>query len=423
MTFLSTKRVSVSALAVAAALVGAPAFAAGSGPACGLANGQTATGAPIEIGAVVGKTGPADFSASARSAKAYFDCVNANGGVNGRRINYTIADDGWKPEQASQVATQLVKDRKVVALVGNSSFIDCAVNAALYDAENVLAVAGEGVSRECYFSKNIATLGQGPRLSVLGGAIHMAQKFGVKHAVCIAGNIAGIGQWSCGGMEDWGKAHGLKVDIVLVDLRSVDATSILLQAMSFKPDAMVTDLPMEAAVAIYAAAEQQDLGDKYKWFGPSSLYDESFPKAVGPYWNNRIFVEQELQPIDARTGDNQNWLAVLDKYGAKSDRRDTFSQGGYLAARVATETLLKLDPAKIDRASVTEAFRGIKGFKSDILCGSWYFGLGSTHAANHAGSVAVVSDGGFKPQANCIAIDDPEIAESVKQETALGLAQ
>ena len=175
-------------------------------------------------------------------------------------------------------------------------------------------------------------------------------------------------------MADWGKAHGLKVDTVLVDLRSVDATSILLQAMSFKPDAMVTDLPMEAAVAIYAAAEQQDLGDKYKWFGPSSLYDESFPKAVGPYWNNRIFVEQELQPIDAKTKDNQNWLAVLDKYGAKSDRRDTFSQAGYLAARVATETLLKMDPAKIDRASVTAAFRGIKGFKSDIICGSCIMG-------------------------------------------------
>ena len=167
MKFLNMKLASVSTVAMISALACNTAFAADAGPACGLANGKPATGAPIEIGAVVGKTGPADFSASARAAKAYFDCVNANGGVNGRKIDYTIADDGWKPEQASQVATQLVKDKKVVALVGNSSFIDCAVNAALYDFENVLAVSGVGVSRECYFSKNIATIGQGPRLSAL----------------------------------------------------------------------------------------------------------------------------------------------------------------------------------------------------------------------------------------------------------------
>ena len=35
-------------------------------PKCGLGNGKAASGQPIEIGAVVGKTGPADFSGSKR---------------------------------------------------------------------------------------------------------------------------------------------------------------------------------------------------------------------------------------------------------------------------------------------------------------------------------------------------------------------
>jgi branched-chain amino acid transport system substrate-binding protein len=210
-----------------AALAGAGAAAAADGPQCGLNTGKPATGAPIEIGAVVGKTGPADFSTAARGSKAYFDCVNANGGVNGRPIRYTIADDGWRPEQAASVATKLVNDQKVVGLVGNSSFVDCAVNAALYDKAGVLVLAGVGVSRECYFSKNIAALSEGPRLSVLGAAEYVKKAHDIKHAVCMAGNIAGIGQWSCGGMVDWGKNHDVKVDIVLVDLGSLDATSLL----------------------------------------------------------------------------------------------------------------------------------------------------------------------------------------------------
>jgi branched-chain amino acid transport system substrate-binding protein len=398
------------------------AFASG-GPVCGLNTGKPATGAPIEIGAVVGKTGPGDFSTAARASKAYFDCVNANGGVNGRPIHYTIADDAWRPEQAASVASKLVNDQKVVGLVGNSSFVDCAVNAALYDKAGVLVIAGEGVSRECYFSKAIAALGEGPRLSTLGAAEHMKKAYDIKHAVCMAGNVAGIGQWSCGGMVDWGKTHDIKVDIVLVDLGSLDATSLLLQAASFNPDAIVTDLPMEAAVAIYATAEQQDLGAKYKWFGPSSLYDAGFPKAVGPYWDGRIFVEEELAPIDRQSPDANNWHAVMDKYGSADDRRDTFSQGGYLAARAATEALMKLDPAKIDRASAAEAFRNIKGFKSDMLCGGWYFGPGSQHVANHSGSVALVKNGGFETVANCLELEDPEIADAVKIEREQGLAK
>ena len=60
---------------------------------CGLSNGERASGKAIQIGAIVGKTGPEDFSSSARSASAYFDCVNANGGINGRPVAYTVQDD------------------------------------------------------------------------------------------------------------------------------------------------------------------------------------------------------------------------------------------------------------------------------------------------------------------------------------------
>ena len=78
--------------AVVPMLTPGAAVAAGS-PKCGLNNGKAATGQPIEIGAIVGKTGPGDFSGSAQAAAAYFACVNANGGINGRPIHYSVEDD------------------------------------------------------------------------------------------------------------------------------------------------------------------------------------------------------------------------------------------------------------------------------------------------------------------------------------------
>lgn len=65
---------------LASGLVVSPAAAADK-PTCGLNNGKAATGEPIQLGAVVGKTGPADFSSPAQAADAYFKCVNKNGGI------------------------------------------------------------------------------------------------------------------------------------------------------------------------------------------------------------------------------------------------------------------------------------------------------------------------------------------------------
>ena len=49
-----------------ALLLDASAFAAD--PECGHGNGQMATGEPIKLGAIVGETGPDDFSSTADAA-------------------------------------------------------------------------------------------------------------------------------------------------------------------------------------------------------------------------------------------------------------------------------------------------------------------------------------------------------------------
>ena len=407
----------------ASALATVPAAAADA-PKCGLSNGKAASGQPIEIGAIVGKTGPADFSGSAQAAAAYFNCVNANGGINGRPIHYSVEDDQWNPETATQVAAKLVNDTKVVGMVGNSSFVECATNAKFYESSNVLVIAGVGVPRDCFHSKNIAPTNGGPRMSNIGAAQYMHDDLHVKRLVCIGPNIPNVGDWSCGGIEAYGKSVGMEVKTILFDPGSLDATSLILQAMAFKPDAIDFNTPKELGIPLYAAAEQQDLGGKVYLTAPTSHYDASVPKAIGPYWSKggRVFIQLELEPLDKHGGDIDNWHAVLDKYGKPSDQRNTFSQAGYLAALAATQALLKLDPAKIDRASVSEAFRNIKDLKTDVSCSPWYFGPGDEHNATHAGSVAEIKDDAFVTRRSCFAVLDPDYAGILKMEKELHLA-
>lgn len=377
-------------------------------PACGLNNGKQATGTPIPIGSINGVTGPDDFSSSAHAADAYFKCVNANGGINGRPVKYLMEDDQWRPDVASQVATKLVKDDHVVAMIGSNSIIECRANAGLYDRENVVVI-DIGVAHECFTSRNIAPMNQGPRLSGVGMFRYAAERLGMKKAACVAWNIPGAIDWLCNGFAAWGKNHGVTVQNVIVDPSSSDYTSAMLQAAALKPDTILVAFTKGAIIQALTAAEDQDMGKTYKFVSLASGYVVGLPKAIGPYWNDRFWTQLEFTPLDGTGPDNQNWIAIMDKYGSSSDPRDTFSQGGYLAAKIATEAMLKLDPAKIDRATVADALRAVTDFHSDMMCGPWYFGNGTRHNANHTGMIAVAHDGGWKTVSGCFKDDDPEL--------------
>ena len=89
----------LTALALTLATGVTAAFAGTGGAAAD--PGVTATS--ILLGATSPLTGPASAYASvARGADAYFKYVNARGGVNGRKIQYKILDDGYNPAQTVQ---------------------------------------------------------------------------------------------------------------------------------------------------------------------------------------------------------------------------------------------------------------------------------------------------------------------------------
>jgi len=412
-----SKLLGVAAGAALLLLAAAGSAFAAAKPHCGLDNGKPATGEPIPIGSINGVTGPDDFSSSGHAADAYFKCVNANGGINGRPVKYIMADDQWKPDVAAQVATKLVKDDKVVAMIGSNSIVECGANVGLYDKENVMVI-DIGVVHECFTTKNTAPINQGPRLSGVGMLQYAAEHLGAKKVACVAWNLPGVVDWLCGGFAAWGKKHGVTVENVIVDPSSNDWTSAMLQASALNPDVILLCFSKGGHIQALAAAEEQDMGSKYKFTSLASGYVVGLPVTIGKYWNDRFWTQLEFTPLDGTGPDNQNWLAIMDTYGSKSDPRDTFSQGGYLAAKIATEALLKLDPTKIDRASVSTALRAVKGFKSDILCGPWYVGGGTRHNANHRGQIAVAEGGGWKTEGSCFDIDDPELDDVYAQEKA-----
>lgn len=404
---LRWKLLATPLMAGVALAIGTSAYAADR--LCGLDNGKKAAGKPILVGAVVGKTGPDDFSSAAASARAYFMCVNENGGINGRPIEYLIEDDKWNPETAAQAATKLVKDRGVVALVGNGSFVDMTVNRKLYEKENVIVLASACAVRECFEAKNIASTNQGPVPSGLGAVQWAVKNLGSKSVVCIALNIPSNGGWSCDVFNSWLAEKGLKGKSVLFDPGNADFTSVILEAVAANMDTMLTNLPSGAAIAIFKAAQDQNLRDKYHWIAETPEYDTKIPAALGSYWNNKVYIQAELTRLDGTGPDAKRWNKVMEKFSvgdaAASNRHDTFSQAGFVSANIFVDTLMKMDPAKINRASVTTALRNVKNYRTDLLCAPWYFGNGERHMPNHAGIMLQLVDGGFKTVSECFDVE------------------
>jgi ABC-type branched-subunit amino acid transport system substrate-binding protein len=81
---------------------------------------QGVTDTEITLGSHQPLTGPAaaGYSRVSAATKAYFDYVNANGGVYGRKIVYDVGDDGYNPANTQTVVRKLVEQDKVFAIVG-----------------------------------------------------------------------------------------------------------------------------------------------------------------------------------------------------------------------------------------------------------------------------------------------------------------
>ncbi|WP_342078638.1 ABC transporter substrate-binding protein [Yoonia sp. SS1-5] len=404
-----------------ATTIGSSAAADGHAPSCGLNTGEAATGEPITVGGINGNAPPGDFSGGTDAAAAYFACVNANGGINGRPINYLVENDQWNPELAGQVATKLVKDEGVVALVGNGSVVEMAVNARLYADEGVMAMASGCAISECYESANIVSTNQGPLPSGIGALKYAVEELGTEHAICIGFNIPNNGGWACGWMENYMASKGKVGTSILMDPTAVDLNSVYLQALTEGADTILLMLPAAPAIGLLKVAEEQGGRDLFKWVSPTPLYDPGVADILGDYWADNLYINIELAQFDSAGADNQNWIKVMDAYGQADDRRDTFSQSGYVSAKFFVDALLALDPSTIDRDSVTAAIKGIVGAESDLLCDPYYVGDADRHMPNHSGRMVKFTGTGFEMVRDCYDIDTEYLEPILAQEAALGL--
>ena len=136
--------------------------------ACGAGTGEEATGEPIKIGGMATNIPGVDFTWITEMTGAYFECVNDNGGINGRPIEYIAEEEQVDPQQIA-AGPKLVEQDQVLGIVGSTSLIECSVNRDYYAEQGYYLIVA-GVAQDCFTSPNFSAVNMGPYYSSLGGA-------------------------------------------------------------------------------------------------------------------------------------------------------------------------------------------------------------------------------------------------------------
>jgi ABC-type branched-subunit amino acid transport system substrate-binding protein len=171
----------------------APSTTAGSSSSTVTAAGPGVTATSINVGAISTRTGSiaADFDGLVPGIQAYFDMVNAEGGINGRKLNLAYdLDDGGQPSQFTQLTHTLIdQDHAFAVMVASywftpNYFVETKTPTYGYNvsgnwanAPNLFGAGGNsvqnyaaGVPGFAYFvktthSKSVAVISYGPAIT------------------------------------------------------------------------------------------------------------------------------------------------------------------------------------------------------------------------------------------------------------------
>lgn len=372
--------VAAGVAALGAALLGGPAHAA---PTC--ADG------PIKIGSVSTVTGVVDFSEVPKATQATIDQLNAAGGINGCKIEYTLADDKGDPQVAAQAARDLIDNKQVVALAGGASLLDCAVNAATYARNDVLSVQGLGVDPLCFNAPSVAPVNVGPYALTTVMLDYATKNLGAKKICAFFSIIGGTQEAYATAVADWEKISGQKATLIDNSLPETgDLTPYLIKARDAGCDAVLNNQVEPGVVQWVKTADAQKVtGINWLFLAPG--YTEGVAKALAAS-KQPVYVGTEWEPYTELGSDaNKEWIATMEKAALP---KTAFSQGGYMAAKVIIDVISGIE-GPVTRESVSAALKAGKEYTYSIAGNPYVFGEAATHSPMQSTKIMQLVDGAW----------------------------
>lgn len=335
---------------------------------------------PIHIGAISTLMAGPTIASPGLAAKAVFDSINAEGGIQNRKLVYVQEDDQGNPVAAAAAAARLINGAKVVALAGGASFLECSVNARTYEQVGLASLPGLGLERQCFSTPMIAPVNTGPDMQFALAMSFVSDKLRKKR-LCVMrlGTPSHVQKNQDGVLQEWTEKTGNRAVLDERDIQPGDNPEpYLKKAGQVGCEAIVFAGPEDFSVR-FAAAGKKMMPSNVPLVFLGAAYTSQIAETLGSNGEG-IYAMSEFEPWTSRSGQLSRWrdLMIANRVPLTSA-----SQGGYLAAQILVKAMRGIK-GEITRESVTRALRQMPPYELPMLGMPFHFGEGRAHHPNQA---------------------------------------
>ena len=387
-----------SALSGGPAATAAPNASAASGPAAGTTTttggGGSAAGpggaaaaqqnfvhgGVLTVGGIYDEQGPVDATVERDTVRAYFDEVNAAGGVNGYKLQLLDCDSRWDTSAAHSCSEQLIS-QGILAIVGWTSVSGEQPETKYLTSNGIPIFGGLGVDSEFTSPLSFpvgAPLGRGGyatglRACQLGlknpGIVYLNANFA---ASLDGGILAGLKTCGITPQDNQG------VDIA----NQQDYTQIVTPMQEHGDGAVIGALDPFSYGRLFQAMERQQFNVPVLGGG---LDKTSAEAGYGSALNGAYSLAGLLEPVGHESNPAMaDYLNTVKKYyPSQVSAMDTYSEGQWVAAHVFVDAL-KAIHGPVTRASLISAAQNLQNVDTGGLTPLLSYGRGADNDPGHS---------------------------------------
>lgn len=317
----------------------------------------------IKLGATMPLTGSAGSGGLGvkAGAGAYYDMINAAGGIKGRKVNYIVLDDEYKPATATQQMRALVQRDHVFAVAGGEGTPNFLAVAPFLEREKVPAVSPYAPSSE---------MGTMKTPHVFMTAVTYITEFAIMakyvmetahpKSFSLVGVQGNVGDDAKAGMEQGIGNPAIKVNYIPEVPGTPDFTPIATQLRDANADWTFLILTNTDTGQLLQA--MQRIGYNPRTAAWPGMDSEEYLKPFAAV-SQGMLVAEETAHLDSRDPLVQKFVADFTKQTGKPPGK--FEELGWVQAELMVKALQ--DSKALTRSCLMEALENIKDFKTGIL--------------------------------------------------------
>jgi branched-chain amino acid transport system substrate-binding protein len=344
----------------------------------------------ITVGGIFDESGPLDATVERDTVRAYFDEVNAAGGVNGSKLQLIDCDSQYNPSIAHSCSQRLLS-QGVLAIVGWTSVSGEQTEAPYLDTQTsscpqcgVPIFGGLGVDAEFQSPLSFPVADPLGRQGYAGGS-HLCA-LGYQHAAVVyltASFAASVNGGVLKGLATCGQ-HPSGNDDVAVDIANTqDYSSVVTPWLTDGTQSVLPALDPFSMARLYQAMEREQF---QKPLVAAGLDKTSAEGAYGSYFKGVQSFTPVLEPVGhTNVPAMADYLNTVKQYypgQVSKGNLDVYTEEQWIAAHVFVAALRSIH-GTVTRSALVSAAQNLQNFDTGGLTQQLSYGRGGRNDPNH----------------------------------------